>query len=409
MTGIAESRAEPAYRWVIVSAAAIILAVSMGTLVNGLSVFFLPLELEFGWARGDIGLINTAGLAGLAAGGVLMGRLSDRWGVRPVCVIGAVALGACLMAASRAEALWQFYALFFLAGAFGGAAFFAPLIALVGAWFVTGAGLAIGIASAGQALGQGGVPFVSALLIDSLGWRGAFGVLGGTALALLVPLALLTRQPPAPAATGGSAAPEPEATPLPHRLVVAVMCAAVLGCCTCMSVPLMHLAPYMQGCGISGAEAGGVMMAMLCAGIAGRLFFGALADRIGALRAYMAASAWQTAMVFGFTFFRELDGFLVYAVLYGFGYAGVMTGVLTSARALTTASRRAGAMGAILAFGWAGHGVGGWVGGLLYDLTGDYRATFALAALAGAANLALVGGLAMGIRRGRARGAMVAA
>ncbi|MEE3099022.1 MAG: MFS transporter, partial [Pseudomonadota bacterium] len=164
-----------------------------------------------------------------------------------------------------------------------------------------------------------------------------------------------------------------------------------------------------QGCGISGAEAGGVMMAMLCAGIAGRLFFGALADRIGALRAYMAASAWQTAMVFGFTFFRELDGFLVYAVLYGFGYAGVMTGVLTSARALTTASRRAGAMGAILAFGWAGHGTGGWVGGLLYDLTGDYRATFALAALAGAANLALVGGLAMGIRRGRARGAMVAA
>ena len=92
-----------AYRWIIVAAAAVMLAMAMGLLVNGLSVFFLPLELEYGWARGDIGLINTAGLAGLATGGALMGRFADRFGIRPVCAGGAVALGLCLLAASQAQ------------------------------------------------------------------------------------------------------------------------------------------------------------------------------------------------------------------------------------------------------------------------------------------------------------------
>ncbi|MBR26909.1 MAG: MFS transporter [Rhodobacteraceae bacterium] len=392
-----------AYRWIIVAAAAVMLAMAMGLLVNGLSVFFLPLELEYGWARGDIGLINTAGLAGLATGGALMGRFADRFGIRPVCAGGAVALGLCLLAASQAQSLAQFYVLFFLAGAFGGAAFFAPLVAMVGGWFVTGAGMAIGIVSAGQALGQGALPLVSALLIEDLGWRGAFGVLGGVTLALLVPLALVVRDPPRPAAAAPGAPAEAPATPLPHRLVIGALCAAVLGCCTCMSVPLMHLVPYMQGCGVGAADAGGVMFAMLCAGIAGRLFFGQLADRIGGVRAYLVASAWQTVMVFGFTFFQELDGFYLYAVLYGFGYAGVMTGVLTATRALSPASRRGSAMGLVTSFGFIGHGIGGWVGGMLFDLTGAYQATFALAALAGAANLVIVGSLALGIRRAEAR------
>ena len=161
------------YRWVVVFAAAVILALSMGQMVNGLSVFFVPLETEFGWARGDVALINAAGVAGLAAGGILMGRLAPRVGTRTVCLCGAAVMGLCVAAASQASALWQFYLLFAVAGALGASAFFAPLIALVGNWFAAGAGMALGIASAGQALGQGGVPLVSAMMIEAWGWRGA--------------------------------------------------------------------------------------------------------------------------------------------------------------------------------------------------------------------------------------------
>jgi len=141
---------------------------------------------------------------------------------------------------------------------------------------------------------------------------------------------------------------------------------------------------------------------MMIAAIVGRVAFGQLADMIGAIPAYMAASLWQTVLVFVFTRVSDLDMLYVFAPIYGFGYAGVMTGVLVTTRALTPAARRAGATGIILAFGWLGHGLGGYQGGLFYDLTGGYDVSFANAALAGVLNLIVVGSLFLTIRRRQA-------
>ncbi len=381
-----------ANRWVIVLAASAMLAIAMGQLVNGLSAFFSPLEDEYGWSRGEIALINTAGLIGLSLGGIVMGVVADRINIRAVILTGAAATSLSVIAASQATALWQFYALFFLAGALGGGALFAPLFALVGAWFRTGAGLAIGIASAGQAIGQGGVPFANALLIEGLGWRGALFAFGVFSLVTLVPLALLARPPEAAPAPAGPQAPE-----TPPRLnlstLVVMLSAAVLFCCSLMSVPLMHLVPLIEGCGIPAPEAGSVVFVMMIAAIAGRVAFGKLADMIGTLPAYFTASAWQTGLVFLFTRIDDLSLLYVFAPIYGFGYAGVMTTVLTTIRTLTPADRRGGATGIILAFGWAGHGLGGFLGGFFFDQTGTYDLSFAAAAAAGLVNLAIVAAL----------------
>ncbi|WP_376096249.1 MFS transporter [Roseomonas sp. CCTCC AB2023176] len=389
---------ESGYRWFVVAGAATMLAIAMGQLVNGLSVFFVPLEREFGWARGSVALINTAGLVGLALGGIVMGAVADRARIRDVCLTGVVAVGVCVALASRAEALWQFYVLFFVAGLLG-AGLFAPLIALAGNWFPAGAGLAIGIASAGQAVGQGGVPFGAAFLIEALGWRGAFLAEGMISLLVTVPLALLMREAPRPgvsvAAAGGPSAPLAPAT------VVVCLSAAVLFCCTCMSVPLMHLVPLIQGLCISGSDAGGVLFAMLIAAVAGRVAFGKLADVIGPMPAYLTASLWQTMAVFAFTRIEGLSGFYVFAPIYGFGYAGVMTGLLVTARALTPPARRASMMGVILSFAWLGHGLGGFQAGYFFDVAGSYVPGFANAAFAGIANLLIVGGLMVAVRRGR--------
>jgi MFS family permease len=390
----------PVYRWMIVFTAAVMLAIAMGQLVNGLSVFFIPLTQEFGWSRGSIALISSAGLVGLAIGGVVMGGIADRISIKKVSLFGASVIGFSVLAASWANALWQFYLLFFVAGAFGGGSLFAPLIALVGNWFRTGAGLAIGIASAGQAVGQGGVPFGAAFLIEALGWRGAFTALGVISLATLLPLALLTKEPPDKSnAIVGNAMDEH--VPLPTNVVVPWLSAAVFCCCTCMSVPLMHLVPLIQICGISAPAAGSVLFVMLIAGIVGRIAFGKLADTIGAIPAYMAASLWQTALVFWFTQIASLKILYVFAPIYGFGYAGVMTGLLTTTRALTPASRRAGSTGTILAFAWLGHSLGGYQGGLVFDLTGAYTLGFANAALAGALNLLILGALFFFMRKRR--------
>ena len=384
---------QPAYRWVVVSASALILAISMGAIVNGLSAFIIPMQDVFGWNRGDIALINFAGIIGLAFGGLVMGPLADRKGTRPVVLFGVSVLGICYLAASAMTSLWQFYALFFVAGFFGAGAIFPPLMAAVGSWFFVGAGVAIGIASAGQALGQGAVPFVSSLLIERFGISGAFTAIGGFMLVTLVPLTILLRQPPAIGIVQQGINAAEENPDIPPKVVIGTLSAAIILCCICMSVPLMHLVPLIQDRGFAPESAGSVIFVMLLVAIVGRLAFGKLADMIGAVPAYMTATAWMTLMVFGFVYIESLQTFYVYSIVYGFGYAGVMTGVLVSIRVLTPPSRRASAFGIVTMFGWFGHAIGGYQGGALYDVTGDYTTSYAVAAIAGILNLIIVSSL----------------
>ena len=127
--------------------------------------------------------------------------------------------------------------------------------------------------------------------------------------------------------------------------------------------------------------------------------FGKLADMICAIQAYWLASFWQTLLVFYFVQIESLNSFYIFAIIFGFGYAGVMTGLLVCVRMLTPLSRRASALGIVLFFAWLGHGIGGYQGGLFFDLTDDYKLTYTNAALAGILNLIIVGALFHTIKR----------
>jgi len=389
--------ASRAYRWTILVVSTLILMVTMGLLVNGLSIFFVPMGETEGWGRADIALINSIGLLGLALGCLVMGFAADRYGVRRIALMGIAVTGSSVCLASWATELWQFYLLFFIAGALGGGALAAPLMTLIGNWFVVGAGLAIGIASAGQAMGQGGMPFSGAFLIDALGWRGALFAQGLFILVVLFPLGFILRD--IPTANKPEALPDQTPSGLPNTLIVIWMSVAVVFCCTTMSTPLMHLVPLIQGNGFSAPQAGGVFFLMLMVAIVGRVAFGKLTDIIGGIPTYLLASAWQTTLVFGFVFIERLDVMFIYAAIYGFGYAGVMTSIIVTTRNITAPAKRASSMGIVMAFGYVGHGVGGFQGGYFYDLTGAYDWTFANAALAGVINLIIVGSLWLTINR----------
>jgi len=249
------------------------------------------------------------------------------------------------------------------------------------------------------------VPFGTAVIIGSMGWRDALMALGLITLFLLIPLALLIRQPPEdPSGTTASdisAKADELPVPLSPNVVAMWLGAAVLFCCTCMSVPLMHLVPLIQDRGISLTDAGSVLFLMLLVAILGRVAFGKLADLIGAIKAYWIASCWQTVLVFGYIYIDTLNGFYLYAVVYGFGYAGVMTGLLVCVRVLTPINRRAYVLGIVMLFAWLGHGVGGYQGGFFFDLTGNYTISFANAAFAGIINLIIVASLFVTINRRR--------
>lgn len=401
----AEREREHPYGWVIVAVSTISLALGFGA-GGVVSVLMKPLEEEFGWFRADISMAYTAYSIGAAIGGLFWGALSDRIGARPVALIGTVGMSAGLAALKWQGAQWQLDLLFFLIGAVGFACLFTPLTALTGVWFSARKGLAIGIATAGGAFGQGIVPYLGRLLITELGWRDAMLVMGAAFLVILLPLMFLLRPAPAAVRPQGQAAP-PDANiwNMPPAVSLTWLAVAALFCCVCMTAPQVHLIPLGIDIGCSPQTAAGLLLTVMVTAVFGRLFFGWLADRIGGLPAYFLASLVQTSVVFFFTQTKSITVLYQLAVLFGFGFAGVMTCLLICSREAAPLRLSGFAMAVVATVGWIGMGLGSYQAGYFYDISANYRLSFANATAAGVVNLLIVAALFWYRRERNMRGA----
>ncbi|HEX7928384.1 MAG TPA: MFS transporter [bacterium] len=386
---------EPRYGWVMVAITPLFVGLATGGIE--VSVFLKPIGQELGWLRGQTAFGYLIGTLALGMGGILMGYLADKYSTRRVVTVGVLVLATGYLALSQQHALWQFYGSYVLLGGFGAAAIFAPMMANVGGWFSKRRGLAIGLTTAGQALAQGGVPYVSALIIAGFGWRSAYAVLGITSLVVLLPLTLLIKQPPK-AAVGAKAGSQ-EYLMVPALPSLALLSAAAVFCCITMASPLVHVVALSSDAGLSSEAAARVLLVLMISGIFGRITFGRLADTVGPLRTYLLCSFWQTALVFWFTRLATPGQFYLMAAVWGFGFAGVMTGLLLCAQRFAPPSRTGIATGVVTFFGWIGMGVGGFQAGAFYDMTGNYVQSYANAAMAGTINLSIL--IALYIYRSR--------
>lgn len=396
--------AEQSYGWVMVVVAAIFMGMGSGSLVS-ISVFLKPMATEFGWLRGQTAFAYLVGTAAVGVGGIVMGHLADRLPTRRIALAGAVFLGLAYLLLARQSALWQFYLLYCLMGGLGTAAFMAPLLANVGKWFERNRGMAIGFATAGFGLVQSLLPYASRHLISTSGWRGAYTTLGIFTLALLVPLTLFVRSPPA-AGTAGTAPAVPAGSQtqaggeLPvYERGVAWISAAVVFCCICMATPMVHVVALAQDKGLQPQNAAGILTVLLITGLVGRIAFGKIADHIGGLPTYMLSSAGQTVLVFFFVSLDSVWGFYLFAALFGLIFSGVMTCIVICAQEFAPVHRRGISLGIVGLFGWLGMGLGGWQGGFFFDLTGTYTVSYANAALAGVVNLIILGMLTFRVKR----------
>lgn len=389
---------EERYGWVMVAVGAVFLGAGNGSLVT-ISVFLAPLTTEFGWLRGETAFAYMAGAISVGFGGMVMGYLADRFSTRAVVLVGAIGLGLSYLLLARQTSLWQFYLFYCLLGGLGTAAFFAPLLANVGSWFEQHKGLAIGIITAGQALGQGIVPLSAGSLIASSGWREAYTTLGIVSLAVLIPLAFLVRTPPGQMQSRTTTleeglSPACVADRMAPHIIVSWLSAAAIFCCICMATPAIHVVALAQDMGIDAKSATSVLSLIYTAGVIGRIAFGNVADHLGGIRAYLLASASQTVLVFWFTQMPSLVGFYVLAVLFGLANSGVMTCLMVCVREGIPVHRRGVAVGMVTLFAWIGMGLGGFQGGFFFDLSGDYTVSYANAALSGVVNLMIFGSFA---------------
>src|SRR5215213_323231 len=354
----------------VVLAATLAMAMGFGGL-GLITVFMGPMETDLGWSRSNTSLAYALSTAGMAIGGLFWGRLSDRMDVRLLFAIGASGMVASLLVMSTSRSLPAFYIAHAVYGGLGFSVLYSALLATSGEWFPERRGLVMGLVTAGGALGQGLLPFFASYLINAFGWRWAWVGIGCTvliALGLALPLLKWPQGTRAPVDTSASV----PATGAGEGGTVAFLALAAFLCCMCMGVPVVHMASFIGAVCASPSVGVNSLVIAMGAGAVGRVCCGLVADRIGPLKAYAIASSIQTACVMAFPVLGDSMSFMLLSALFGFGFAGNMTCLSLCVRQAVPANRFGGAIGIVMMVAWAGMASGGYLGGVLYDVSLSY-------------------------------------
>src|SRR3981081_1202593 len=196
------------YGWFVVSAAFAVTFVGFGVSYS-FSAFAEPRQRDFGASRGSVSLVfSLAGFLYFGLG-IVSGPLADRWGSRRVTVARMVLTGIGLASASMARSLAEVYAAYGLGVGLGVGCSYVPALGAVQRWFVRRRGFASGLAVSGIGIGTLVMPPLASLLIELLGWRGAYLALGALAATLGGGLALLIENDPPDRGLGADGAPAP--------------------------------------------------------------------------------------------------------------------------------------------------------------------------------------------------------
>jgi MFS family permease len=345
------------------------------------AVVLPPVQAEFGVARADASMPYSMMMIGFGIGGILMGRLADRFGVMIPLLIGGVSLGLGFALAASAQSIWVFIlAHGLLIGLCGSASTFAPLIADTSLWFVRRRGIAVAVCASGNYLGGAVWPPIVQHFVETVGWRHTYFGLAVFCFVVMTSLALLMRRrPPFLSAATAKSAPL-GATGRPFGLTPgqaqAVLCIAGIGCCVAMSMPQVHIVAYCGDLGYGAARGAEMLSIMLACGIVSRLISGAICDRIGGLRTLLLGVTLQALSLLLFLPFDSLASLYVIAALFGLFQGGIVPSYTIIIREHFPASEAGARVGLVMMSTMLGMALGGWMSGKIFDLTGSYHAAF---------------------------------
>ena len=339
-----------------------------------------PLALELGTGRGNSSLVYGSFMIGFALGGVFMGRLADRMGIMIPALIGSLALPAGFYLAAHASSILEICLAFSLLCGFLGSSFsMAPLIADISHWFNRRRGLAVGIAFSGSYVAGAIWPPILQRMFDAQGWRESFIDLALLTLIFMALLSLLLYpRPPAneQLPTTGSANSNLTNSAISAGTLQSLICLAGFGCCVAMAMPQIHIVPYVMDLGhpaIRGAEMLGLMLGF---GVISRVGSGWLSDRIGGLATLLLGSALQLAVLIAFLTGNSLVFLYGISIAFGLSQGGIVPSYTIILRAFFPPKQAGWRISTSFLFTVAGMAFGGWIAGLLYDLTGSYTVSF---------------------------------
>jgi MFS family permease len=378
MTSATPHHQDSAYSW---SRLAVSLALAT---ISGIGlwspVVVLPtIQAEFGIDRAGASVPYTATMIGFALGGVLMGRLADRFGIMVPMFLGTLALGLGFFAAALAPSYWVFViAQAGLIGLLGCATSFGPLVADVSLWFQKRRGFAVAIVASGNYLAGAIWPPILTWGIANYGWRNSYMALGVLAVATMLPLSLFLRRrasledrvSPAMAARsdGNGFAGSPA--------LQAMLVLAGLACCVAMSMPQVHIIAYCGDLGYGPARGAEMLSLMLGFGVVSRIASGFIADRIGGAATLVIGSTLQCLALLFYIPFDGLASLYVVSALFGLAQGGIVPSYALIVRDHFPARQAGTRISLVLTATVLGMALGGWLSGEIFDYTGSYRMAF---------------------------------
>jgi MFS family permease len=351
-------------------------------------VFLLPLQQQFGVQRAQMTgiysmLMLVAGLASPFAGWVF-----ERWGPRTLYAAGIGLMAAGYLIASHATQLWHLHlGVGFLAGLGCGAVGMVPAAAMLSWWFSTRLSTAMGIAYSAFGCGTLVMVPLAQALIDAIGWRHTYLVIGIAVLAVgvaayFMPWRAITaarRYAAAPKTGDAGRSPLRAAIVQPRFwLLVQVMFFTALG----MYLILPQSVAYLIDIGFSPLESATSVGAASMLSVAGVSTSGWMSDRFTHKKAATVSfigTAIGIGMLFALTYNPSQWLLVGYVVLFGVCQGARGPVVASLSAKLFSGRGQSTVYGAIYALMSIGTGLGALLSGALHDWTGGYRAGFILA------------------------------
>jgi MFS family permease len=383
--------------WLVATVALVVMAVAFGApWITVVALKAIAAEVD-----GERAIPSFAGALvwiGAGVGGILMGRIAERVGVRWTVIGGAVMIAAGLALSTLGPSLPLFIGHGLFIGLFGLGGINAPFYIYVSRWFDRRRGSALALISSGSFLAGALWPPIFARLMAFAGWRDTMLLYAAFALLVIVPAAAIVLGPPpdTPHRTVLSTGKGGVETVLgwPSNLVFALQAGAIFTCCVPMSIPQAHLVAFCSDLGISPGHGADMLSLLLGMAFISRQAWGALSDRLGGLYTMLAGSACQTVGLAAFLLTQNEFGLFTVAAAFGFGFSGLVPANILTSRELYPVGEAYWRIPTLLLCSGAGMAVGGWIGGVLYDHFGYYAPAFVAGVAVSMINFLIISTLA---------------
>lgn len=390
------------YGWWISLVGLALTTTAFGVLYS-FGVFFTTWLSEWSPSRAALSAVFSLCFLAYGLASVVMGLLSDRWGLRRTLALGGLIMGSGLLLTARLDSVGPLYITWGLMVGIGVGTSYSPAASAVSRWFIRHKGLAVGLVVAGLGLGTVVIPPLVERSMAAFGWRIAAAGLGVLVWLVFLAAALIFRRDPSDlglkplGASGETNGPgdgrnvNPGADPaftmsqaLADRafwILFAVHGLWVIG----MAMTMVHLVPHALVLGQSPGRAALMLSVIGAMSVIGRVALAVVTDRLGSKRSLITLLAFQAGTMVLLAGAGGAGSLWLFTLLYGFSYGG-----LAAIFPLAT-SEYFGlkAMGSIFGMILLGATMGGTVGpvlaGYIFDLAGGYRPAF----LCGAASMAL--------------------